>query len=85
MFTMKIGENLLKKLNKKYEPSSMVNLQFRGYDLALKTDDEGNPVLLFIGKANEAGIIKGDHYARRLLKDKEGKVIKDHWDYKGKV
>jgi len=60
MFTMKIGENLLKKLNKKYEPSSMVNLQFRGYDLALKTDDEGNPVLLFIGKANEAGIIKGD-------------------------
>jgi hypothetical protein len=82
---MKIGENLLKKLNKKYEPSSMVNLQFRGYDLALKTDDEGNPVLLFIGKANEAGIIKGDRYARRLLKDKEGKVIKDHWDYKGKV
>lgn len=82
---MKIGENLLKKLNKKYEPSSMVSMKFREYDMALKTDEEGNPVLLFIGKANEAGTIKGDRYARRLLKDKEGKTIKDHWDYKGKV
>ena len=82
---MKIGETLLKKLNKKYEPSAMVSLQFRGYDIAMKTDDEGNPMLLFIGKANDAGTIKGDRYARRLLKDKEGKIIKDHWDYKGKV
>lgn len=82
---MKMGEELSKKLSKKYEPSAMVNLQFKGYDLAVKTDDEGNPVLLFIGKADKEGMIKGDRYARRLLKDKEGKVVKDHWDYKGKV
>lgn len=82
---MNIGDALLKKLNKKYEPASMVNLKFRSYDIALKTDEEGNPVLLFIGKANGEGIIKGDRYARRLLKDKEGKILKDHWDYKGKV
>ncbi len=82
---MNIGENLLKKLNKKYEISSMINLRFRGYDIALKTDEEGNPILMFIGKADAEGRIKGDRYARRLLKDKEGKVIKDHWDYKGKV
>ena len=63
----------------------MIELKFRSYDLALKTDEEGNPIVLFIGKANEKGIIKGDRYARRLLKDKEGKVIKDHWDYKGRV
>ena len=63
----------------------MIELRFRSYDLALKTDEEGNPIVLFIGKANEKGIIKGDRYARRLLKDKEGKVIKDHWDYKGRV
>jgi hypothetical protein len=82
---MRIGENLLKKLNKKYEPSTMVNLKFRDYDLALKTDEEGNPILMFIGKADESGMIKGDRYARRLLKDAEGKTVKDHWDYKGKV
>lgn len=82
---MKMGDQLLKKLNKKYEPSAMVHLHFRDYDLAMKTDEEGNPVLLFIGTANEQGTIKGDRYARRLLKDGEGKVVKDHWDYKGKV
>jgi len=80
-----IGDPLLKKLNKQYEPSSMVHLRFKDYDLAVKTDEEGNPVLVFIGKANAAGAIKGDRYSRRLLKDKTGKVIKDHWDYKGKV
>lgn len=82
---MKIGDSLLKKLNKKYEPASMVNLKFNGYDLAMKTDEEGNPVLLFIGEAKDDGHIKGDRYARRLLKDERGKVIKDHWDYKGRV
>jgi hypothetical protein len=82
---MKLGDELLKKLNKKYEPSAMVNISFRRYDLAVKTDEEGNPIVLFIGKEKENGNIKGDRYARRLLKDKDGKIIKDHWDYKGKV
>ncbi len=82
---MKIGDQLLKKLNKKYEPSTMVHMRFRDYDLAMKTDEEGNPMLLFIGTADEQGMIKGDRYARRLLKDAEGKVVKDHWDYKGRV
>ena len=81
----KIGEPLLKKLNKLYQPSSIVHLKFKSYDLAIKTDEEGNPVLLFIGRADKEGTIKGDRYARRLLKDKTGKVLKDHWDYKGKV
>ena len=81
----KIGEALLKKLSKTYEPSSMVHLSFKSYDLAVKTDEEGNPVLFFMGKANNDGKIKGDRYARRLLKDNTGKIIKDHWDYKGKV
>jgi hypothetical protein len=82
---MKLGDELLKKLNKKYEPSAMVNISFRRYDLAVKTDEEGNPIVLFIGKEKENGNIKGDRYARRLLKDKDGKIIKDHWDYKGKA
>lgn len=82
---MKIGDSLLKVLNKKYEPSNMVHVRFKGYDLAMKTDEEGNPIVLSIGKANNEGMVKGDRYARRLLKDAAGKVIKDHWDYKGKV
>jgi len=81
----KIGEPLLKKLNKQYEASAMVHLKFKDYDLAVKTNEEGNPIVVFIGKVNAEGTIKGDRYARRLLKDKTGKVIKDHWDYKGKV
>lgn len=81
----KIGEPLLKKLVKNYEPSTVVFLRFKSYDLAMKTDEEGNPVVLFIGKADKEGKIKGDRYARRLLKDNTGKIIKDHWDYKGKV
>jgi hypothetical protein len=80
-----IGEPLLKKLNKLYEPSALINLKFKSYDLAIKTDEDGNPILLFIGKADKEGKIKGDRYARRLLKDHAGKIIKDHWDHKGKV
>lgn len=82
---MKISEPLLKILHKQYEPESLVHLRFRSYDLAVKTDAEGNAVVLFIGKADDKGFVKGDRYARRLLKDAAGKTIKDHWDYKGKV
>jgi hypothetical protein len=82
---MGLGEDLIKKLSKKFEPSSMINMRYRSYDLAFKTDDEGNAVQLFMGKANEQGIIKGDRYARTLKYDREGKLIKDHWERKGKA
>lgn len=75
----------MKHLTKKYEPSTLIRFTFERYDVALKTDEEGNPMLLFIGTADERGTIKGDQFARRLLKNEEGKVVKDHWDYKGKV
>lgn len=63
----------------------MFERKFKGYDIAFKTDDEGNPILLFIGKKNDQGLIKGQRYARRLLKDKSGTIIKDHWDDKGRI
>jgi hypothetical protein len=56
----------------------MISIKFKGYNLSLKTDEEENLILLFIGKANDEEIIKGNHYARRLLKDAMGKIIKDH-------
>ncbi|MBW3545824.1 MAG: hypothetical protein KY428_09560 [Bacteroidetes bacterium] len=82
---MKLNEDLIAKLSKIYEPATLVNMHYKGKDLAFKTDKEGNPVLLFIGKADEAGTVKGERYARTLKKDREGKLIKDHWELKGKA
>jgi hypothetical protein len=81
---MKLSEDLVKKLRKKYEPSTMVNLRYKGNDIAFKTDKDGNAVQLFVGKKTEEGIIKGYRYTRTLLLDKNGMTIKDHWDLKGK-
>lgn len=82
---MSLGEALQKKINIKFEPSATVPLRYRGYDLVLVTDKEGNAVQLFMGKADAQGKIKGDRYARTLKYDREGKCIKDHWERKGKA
>jgi hypothetical protein len=82
---MALSEDLLKKLSKKFEPSAMVEMKYKGYDIAFKTDEEGNAILLFMGKKNEMGTIKGERYARTLKKDREGQVFKDHWELKGKA
>ena len=81
---MKLSEDLVKKLQKKYDPSTMVKLRFKGNDVAFKTDKDGNAVQLFVGKENADGIIKGFRYIRTFLQDKNGSTIKDHWDLKGK-
>jgi hypothetical protein len=82
---MKLSDDLQKKLGKTYEPSSVVDLKYKGYDLSFKTDEEGNAILLFIGKRTEQGTIKGERYARTLKRDREGKIFKDHWEMKGKA
>jgi hypothetical protein len=82
---MTIGPELKKKLSKTYEPSSLINMEFKGNDLAFKTDTDGNPVLLFIGKRTESGNIRGERYSRTLKRDAGGAIIKDHWDLKGKA
>ncbi|HEX2534736.1 MAG TPA: hypothetical protein VHK69_13415 [Chitinophagaceae bacterium] len=82
---MKLGEELLKKLSKKYEPAALFSLRHKGNDVVFKTDDEGNPIQLFIGRKDNHGVIKGIRFRRVLKTDKEGKVLKDHWDEKGKA
>ena len=57
----------------------MIRLRFGRYDLAFKTDDEGRPVLLFMGKADANGHINGERFVRNL------QAGKDQWDNKGKV
>lgn len=82
---MKLSSALQELLSKIYAPSSMLEMQFRGNDIAFKTDDAGNPVLLFIGRKNEKGQIRGERYARTLKRNREGVILKDHWELKGKA
>ncbi len=82
---MKLKEPVLKILSKQYEPSAMVDATFKRHALSFKTDEEGRPILLFIGQQDERGQIRGDRYARRLKIAEDGTVIKDHWEHKGKA
>lgn len=82
---MSLNDEILKKINKKFEPLDKVSLRYKSYDLLLVTDKEGNAVQMFMGKLNEQGVIKGDRYARTLKYDRDGKLIKDHWERKGKA
>ena len=82
---MALASSILKKINAKFSPSDTVRLRFRSYDIVLITDQDGNAIQMFMGKANEDGIIKGDRYARTLKYDREGILIKDHWERKGKA
>lgn len=80
-----LKEPILKLLNKIYKPCTLVEMKFKRYDLAFKTDEKGRPILLFIGEKDATGKINGSRYARRLLENTEGIVLKDHWDHKGKA
>jgi hypothetical protein len=82
---MPLNDDLIKILRKTYEPSMLINMRFRENDIVFKTDKDGNAVLLFIGKLKEDGSIKGERYVRTLKHDREGKIIKDHWELKGKA
>ena len=82
---MALGPAIIKILSRQYQPSSFIEKRFQRYDLGFKTDEEGNPIILFIGTKDAGGRIRGRSYARRLVKDSNGKLIKDHWDDKGPV
>lgn len=73
---MKLGSQLLALLEKTYEADSFVETSFQRYDLAFKTDVSGKPILLFIGKKDAQGKIKGERFARQT---------KGHWDNKGRI
>jgi hypothetical protein len=82
---MSLNYHLQLKLTKKYEPSAIVSMKYKGNDLTFRTDKEGNPMTLFIGKEMPNGKIKGERYGRTLKRNEKGDVIKDHWDRKGKA
>jgi len=79
------NEALLKLLDKNYPPSELVETTYQRYDLAFKTDEDGLPILLFMGTKDREGKIRGERYARRIVRDADGRIIKSHWDHKGKA
>ena len=82
---MVLGAEILKVLNKVFEPLSFIETKFKRYDLAFKTDEAGRPILLFIGQKDEGGKIKGERFVRRLKLGGNGEILKDNWDNKGKA
>ncbi|HLT75401.1 MAG TPA: hypothetical protein VKZ68_09945 [Ohtaekwangia sp.] len=80
---MSLGADILLRLTRRYEANSTVDFKFRGKDVTVKTDAQGNPVIAFVGKRGNDGKIKGQRYARTLKADDKGRVFKDHWDLKG--
>lgn len=75
----KLGSAILKIVSKRYEPSTLVNRRFKRLDLSFKTDEEGRPVLLFLGERQADGNIKGERYGRVI------NANTDHWEHKGKA
>ena len=55
---MPLSDDLIKMLQKKYEPSTMINMRFKGNDIAFRTDKQGNAILFFIGKQKEEDLSK---------------------------
>lgn len=82
---MDLGEQILKILNKRYEPSAFIETKFMRYDLAFKTDRDGLPVVAFLGRKDEKGNIRGERFTRRLKQLLNGTIIKEHWEHKGKA
>ncbi|HWI89712.1 MAG TPA: hypothetical protein VNT20_00500 [Flavisolibacter sp.] len=82
---MALSGHLIKKLKQKFEPSTTTQFRHRTSDIIVQTDGEGNAIRAFIGRGNNEGIIKGDRYSRTLKRDKEGNIVKDHWERKGKA
>jgi hypothetical protein len=83
---MAINDKLEKKLSKLYQPSSRIDEVFLGNDITIISNERGEAIHLFIGKRNEDGSIKGEHYARRIQREAgSDRIIKSHWDNKGKV
>lgn len=82
---MELKEPVLKVLNQVYEPESLIEKPLKKRHMAFKTDEIGRPVLLFLGQKVSDGRIKGERFTRRIKTDKNGKVIKDHWEHKGKA
>jgi hypothetical protein len=82
---MPLHRLLADKLSKIYEPSASIDDVFKGHDITFITNDNGEPVTLFIGKRRPDGIIIGERYKRTIKRTAgNSQVVSSHWDLKGK-
>ena len=82
---MELQESIRKILSKKYKPSSVIETRHERYDIAIKTDREGDPMVLLMGRKDEKGHIRGERFTRRLKQTLNGNIIKDRWEHKGQT
>ncbi|MCB2378633.1 hypothetical protein LGH70_13615 [Hymenobacter sp. BT635] len=83
---MPLHHQLDQKLSKMYEPSSTIDDVFKGHDITFVTNDQGEPVMLFIGRRKPNGAIAGERYVRTIKREPDGTTVKSsHWDLKGKT
>ena len=80
-----IGKALETKLNKIYKPSTRFDDTFKGNDITYITNENGEPVTLYIGKRNADGNISGNLFTRKIKSRQDNKITESHWDNKGKV
>ncbi|GAB3815099.1 hypothetical protein [Pontibacter rugosus] len=83
---MPLNIKLQKLLEKVYEPQKRYDQRFSKVDISFFTNEQGEPITLFIGKRNEDGSIKGERYVRKIVrKPNSPEILKSHWDLKGSV
>lgn len=80
-----MGKALEAKMDKTYKPSSRIDMEFRGKDVTFYTNENGEPITLYIGRRKENGDIAGEVYSRRIKKRENGAIKESHWDNQGKV
>ncbi|MBC6608113.1 hypothetical protein H8B13_14900 [Hymenobacter sp. BT188] len=82
---MPLHRLLFDKLNKIYEPSATIDDVFKGHDITFVTNENGEPVMLFIGKRRPDGVIIGERYKRTIKRASgDAQAAASHWDLKGK-
>jgi len=82
---MELQEPVLKILRKKYQPSSCIETHCSQYDMAFKTDRDGDAIVLLLGRKDEKGQIRGERFTRRLRQLLNGRIVKEKWEHKGKA
>lgn len=81
---MVINLRILKLLNRQYLPCTVVELRLDNYDIAIVTDDFGEPRRLFIGTKSDYHTIIGVHYSLEPGKDDSSSNNRRRWQLMGK-
>jgi hypothetical protein len=73
---------LLRLLSLRHQPSALVYLIYRGMDMTIKTNTEGIAVAMKVVQKLENSYRHESYFERTLIKDMDGKIIKDCWTLK---